>query len=138
MILWGRGPSHLHHTPPLDSYGASLPPYWNPKYATATKWPLTTKWPVWRRLLMLRKSRHQSINSICNSNSAIGRLIYWPVTPPQTLLPYSSSGFQEATSGLLLTWNIRETRRILLRVRKKSNLYHSSCVTNVVTWYKIE
>jgi len=34
----GRGPcSHLHHTQwphPFDSYGALLPPYWNPKYAT--------------------------------------------------------------------------------------------------------
>jgi len=36
MIFFQEAPQPLHPTPPypLDAYGASLPPYWNAKYAT--------------------------------------------------------------------------------------------------------
>ena len=38
MIFSGEEPSPLHLTAsPFDTYGASPPPYWNPKYATGVK-----------------------------------------------------------------------------------------------------
>jgi len=34
LFVWGGGPATSTTPHPLDSYGASPPPYWNPKYAT--------------------------------------------------------------------------------------------------------
>jgi len=46
MIFFsGQGPMQpLHHTPRLDTYGASTPPYWNPKYATVLRSSLDKLW----------------------------------------------------------------------------------------------
>jgi len=57
--FWGRGSVPFTASYPLDAYGASPSPYWNPKYATdyctrlmravIVNWVVSMQqlWPVW-------------------------------------------------------------------------------------------